>query len=75
MASTTTQQEMLRYFSQLNNEEQQSLLELIKTFIGSRKTFEPQSIGEYNKELDDANAEIEAGRYTTHEEVKKMFSK
>lgn len=75
MASTTTQQEMLRYFSQLNSEEQQSVLGLIKTFIGSRKNFEPQSIEEYNKELEDANAEIEAGRYIEHEEVKKMFSK
>ncbi len=75
MASTIIQQEMLHYFSLLNAEEQQSLLGLIKTFTDSRKNFEPQSMEEYNKELDEANAEIEAGRYIIHEEVKKMFSK
>lgn len=75
MTSTAIQQEMLRYFTQLNKEEQQSLLGLIKTFIGSRKTNERQTIEEYNEELEQANAEIEAGNYITHDEVKKMFSK
>lgn len=75
MTPSITQQEMSRYFTQLNNKEQQSLLGLIKTFIGSRKTFEPQTLEEYNDELEKGSAEIEAGNYITHDEVKKMFSK
>lgn len=75
MASTAIQQEMLRYFTQLNKEEQQSLLGLIKTLINGRKTSERQTIEEYNEELEQGNAEIEGGNYISHDEVKKMFLK
>ena len=75
MTSTAIQEEMLQYFSQLNKEEQQSLLGLVKTFLCSRKIFEPQTLQEYNNELEQGSAEIEAGNYVSHEEVKKMFSK
>ena len=75
MTSTTIQDEMLRYFTQLNHKEQQSLLGLIKTFIGSRKDSVPQTLEEYNEELERGDAEIEAGNYVTHDEVKKMLSK
>lgn len=75
MASTAIQDEMLRYFTQLNKEEQQSLLGLIKTFMHSREEFKPQTLKEYNDELEKGNEEIEAGNYISHDEVKKMFSK
>ena len=75
MTTTPIQQEMLQYFTRLNEKEQQSLLSLIKTFISSKKDFEPQTLEEYNNELEQADAEIEAGDYLTHEEVKKMFLK
>jgi hypothetical protein len=75
MTTTTIEQEMLHYFTRLNEKEQQSLLNLIKTFISSRKDFEPQTLEEYNNELEQADTEIEAGDYVTHEEVKKMFLK
>ena len=75
MNSTTIQQEMLHYFTQLNKEEQQSLLVLIKTFIESRKDSVPQTLEEYNEELEQGNAEIEAGHYITHDEVKKRILK
>jgi hypothetical protein len=74
MASTAIQQEMLHYFTQLNKEEQQSLLRLIKTFTGNRISKRP-TLEEYNEELEQGNAEIEAGNYISHDEVKKMFSK
>ena len=75
MTSTAIQEEMLQYFTQLKKEEQQSLLGLVKTFLHSRKDFEPQTLQEYNDELEQGSAEIEAGNYISHEEVKKMFSK
>ena len=37
--------------------------ELIDTFLE-----------EYNREIDEAEAEIESGNYSTHEEVKKLFA-
>ncbi|RNI40078.1 hypothetical protein EFY79_01905 [Hanamia caeni] len=72
MATTTIQEEMLQYFGELNIEEQQSILGLIKTFVNRSQR---QSLKEYNDELVEGNAQIEAGNYFTHEEVKKRFSK
>lgn len=72
MTTTTIQEEMLQYFGELNIEEQQSILGLIKTFVNRSQR---QSLKEYNDELEEGNAQIEAGNYITHEEVKKRFSK
>ncbi len=67
-------QEMLRYFMQLNDAEQQSVLQMLKTFLSSRKDeIRPVSLDAYNKELEQADAEIEAGEYITHEEVMKRY--
>ncbi len=66
---------MLQYFSQLNAEEQQSLIGLIKTFLGSRKTYKRQTLEEYNEELEQGNAETEAGNYISHQDAKKRLSK
>lgn len=68
MTTRTIQKEMLKYFGELNVEEQQSVLGLIKTFVNRSQR---QSLKEYNDELEEGNAEIEAGNYITHEEVKK----
>lgn len=75
MTSTAIKDEMLRYFTQLNHKEQQSLLGLIKTFVGSRKDSVAQTLEDYNEELERGDAEIEAGNYVSHDEVKKMLSK
>jgi predicted transcriptional regulator len=72
MAYTSLQQEMQQYFSLLNEAEQQSIISLIKTFVaaGRKSTV---SMEAYTAELDAADAEIEAGNYVSHEEVKKRF--
>lgn len=72
MTTTTIQEEMLQYFGELNMEEQQSILGLIKTFVNRSQR---QSLKEYNDELEEAVAEIEAGNFLTHEEVKKRILK
>lgn len=74
-ATTTIEAQMLTYFTQLNKKEQQSVLGLVKTFIHSRNEIGPQTLQEYNDELEKGNAEIEAGNYISHDEVKKMLSK
>ena len=77
MTSTTIniQEEMLQYFSQLNKKEQQSVLGLVKTFLNSRNEVMPQTLEEYNEELEEAVSEIEAGHFLTNEEVKKRILK
>ncbi len=76
MATPSISQEMLNYFMQLNDAERKSVLELIKTFLRSRKSeFTPQSLEDYNQELEQADEEIEAGDYMSHEEVMKRYLK
>jgi hypothetical protein len=76
MASSPISNEMLNYFMQLNEAEKQSVLELIKTFLTNRPNqSQPQSMEEYNQELQDADSEIESGEFILHEEVVKRYAK
>ena len=76
METTSISQEMLHHFTQLNEAEQKSVLELIKTFLYNRPSASSaQTLEEYNRELEDADAEIEAGDYVSHEEVMKRYLK
>lgn len=76
MATSSISQEMLNYFMQLNDAERKSVLEMIKTFLSSRKSeFTPQSLEDYNQELEQADKEIETGDYMSHEEVMKRYLK
>jgi predicted transcriptional regulator len=76
MATPSLSKEMLRYFTQLNAAEQKSVLQMIKTFLSSRKDeIKPVSLEEYNRELEEADAEIEDGNYVPHEEVMKRYLK
>jgi predicted transcriptional regulator len=65
-----------------NDQEEKALLE----FLSSRhydyretvkeETEEPDAefLDEYNRELDEGEAQIDAGEYMTHEEVKQFFA-
>lgn len=76
MATPSISKEMLNYFMQLNDAERKSVLEMVKTFLGSRKNeINQQNLEEYNQELEQADAEIEAGDYVSHEEVMKRYGK
>jgi hypothetical protein len=76
MPASATSQEMLDYFNQLNKEQQKSILQMLKAFLNNRKEgLHPQTIEEYTKELEQADAEIEAGDFVLHEDVVKYFSK
>lgn len=71
--ATVTENEMLNYFTQLNDSEKKSVVELLKTFINARKEDSTISIEEYNQELLDAEAEFERGEYLTHEDLLKSI--
>lgn len=54
-----------------------TFIEAIKNMLQYRKKVssgERISVEQYNKELDDAIADIEAGNFHTHEEVKAMIA-
>lgn len=66
--------EMLNHFLQLNDAEKKSVLNLIKTFLHSRENHvKSQDIESYNRELEEADAAIEAGEYVKHEEIMNRF--
>jgi len=67
---------MLRSFIQLNDAEQKSVLQMIKTFLKSReKQSERVTIEQYNREIDEALAEVVAGNYVTQEELERAAAK
>jgi hypothetical protein len=72
MATSSLSKEMLRYFTQLNAAEQMSIFQMIKTLSMSRKDdFKPQTLEEYNRELEEADRRIEAGHFITQEDLEK----
>ena len=67
------ERELLQYIFQLDEAEKKSVLQMLKTFLkGREKSFPRTSIEQYNKEIDEAIARVEAGEYYSHEEVERM---
>ncbi|MCY7311925.1 MAG: hypothetical protein SGI96_21090 [Bacteroidota bacterium] len=74
--ANTLEQEWQSYFVQLNEVERKSVLLLLKTFLQRRHEDEGRvSIEQYNKEIDEALAEVAAGNYITQEEMEKQAAK
>ncbi len=69
MAVPLVDNELSKYWPLLTPVQKESLLSVIKSFVapGERISFE-----QYNKEIDEAVARVEAGEFYTHEEVEKM---
>ena len=68
--------EMYNYFTQLNDAEKKSVIQMLKTFIKGRLGNSGRiSIEQYNQELQEAEGEYEKGEYTTHEEFVKQIKK
>lgn len=64
--------EMSSYFTQLNEEEKKSVVQMLKTFLKGRQTNpERISIEQYNKELDEAMRRIDEGKFTTIDDLEK----
>lgn len=67
------ERELLQYILQLDEAEKKSVLQMLKTFIkGREKKVARISIEQYNKEIDEAIARVEAGEYFAHDEVERM---
>lgn len=74
--ANTVDQELYKYFTQLNEAEKKSLLQMIKTFLKGREPSpERISLEQYNLEIDEALAETQAGNYISQEEMEKQADK
>lgn len=73
--ATVIENEMLNYFTQLNESEKKSVVQLLKTFIKERGKDKTITIEEYNQELRVAEAEFERGEYVTHEQLMKSIKR
>ena len=71
--SKALERELVQYVLQLDETQKKSLLELLKTFVmAPEKKSARISIEQYNKEIDEAIARVEAGEFYTQEEVERM---
>ena len=74
MEAQTIDSQILKYLPLLGEDEKQSLLGVIRTFLNLKKEGKQQEvkfIADYNRELDEALARISKGSFVTQEEVEK----
>jgi len=65
--------ELFQYILQLYEADKKSVLQMLKTFLKGRELkARGITIDQYNKEINDAIARVEAGEFYTHEDVESM---
>jgi hypothetical protein len=70
MSISVIDKELINYFAQLNDVQKESMLSLMKSFLGTnQKATGETSILEYNAELALAMESIDRGELTTIEEL------
>lgn len=68
--------QILEYLPMLGKEEKESLIGVIKSFLHLKENATAQiSIEQYNKELQEAEAEFEKGEYISNKEMLKQIKK
>ena len=75
MATMSLENEIRKYLPELDIEEQQSILSVIKSFLKRKDTPQPSrriTREEYNKEGHEALERVKKGQFYTHEEVEEM---
>ena len=74
--SNILDKEMFNYFTQLNDAEKKSVVQMLKSFLKRQKENPANiSIEQYNKEIDEALSEVASGNYITQEEMEKRAAK
>jgi len=67
------EQELFEYILRLDEAEKKSVLQMLKTFVKGRKSNSAATtVEQYNREIDEAVARVEAGEFYTHDEVVQM---
>ena len=70
MATTSLSDEMVKNFVKLSKKEQKSILQMIKTFLSSKENeFVPQTLEEYNAEINAAVEAAKRGEVTSIEQL------
>jgi hypothetical protein len=70
MAQSAIEKELMRYVARMDDSQKKSLLDMIKVFIKPEsQDAGVVSVAEYNKELEEAEAEYERGEFITHEQL------
>ncbi|CAG5069669.1 hypothetical protein DYBT9623_02405 [Dyadobacter sp. CECT 9623] len=75
MEAQTIDSQILKYLPMLGEDEKQSLLGVIKSFLSLKKDSKSTETAftlDYNRELDEALARINEGNFMTQEEVEKQ---
>lgn len=72
MTAQLLENDFMKYWSKLTSVEKESLLTVAKNYVELKEDNQRISIEQYNKEIDEAVARVEAGEFYTHEEVKNM---
>jgi predicted transcriptional regulator len=73
MQAKGIEQEMNNYFMQLSLNEKKSVVQMLKTLLQKHNRGDaPVTIEDYNKDIDEAMAEVARGEFYSHEEVIKM---
>jgi hypothetical protein len=67
--ATILESEMLNYFTQLDDAEKSSVVEMLKAFIRGKKENSNVTIEQYNNELLAAEDEFKNGNYITHDQL------
>ncbi len=70
--SKALDKELLKYWKLLNSPQKESIIEVIKSFLHPEGRI---SIEQYNKEIDEAMARMDAGKFITHEDLVKESEK
>ena len=72
MSAQSLELEFDHYWSKLTIVEKESLLAVAKNYVQLKDNTDRISIEQYNKEIDEAMASMDAGEFHTHEEVVEM---
>ncbi len=72
MSAQSLEQEFDQYWQKLSVVEKESLLAVAKNYVELKNDEERISIEQYNKEINEAMAQMDAGEYLSHEEVVEM---
>ena len=75
MASMSLDKQIINYLPQLDINEKESLLSVIKSFLKIKDSSNPNgsiNVKEYNRELDEALARMDSGEFHTMEEAEKI---
>jgi hypothetical protein len=79
MSVLSIDKELKQFWPKLTVAQKEAVLTVVKTYVAPQgHEFLPDetevTIDEYNREIDEAMAEIDRGEFYTNEEVKKMFA-